>query len=86
MENVISFETKQPVGESSEPGEEKPDVKKMMLEAAGDIDFEDMVILGRERGSGMTHFYSIHGDFPVLLWLIEAAKMQLLSPQKPLRS
>ena len=83
MDNVISFETKQPVTEAtnSEIDTVTPNIQETMLAAAGEVKFSDMIILGIEEGTNQTHFYSVNSDFPNMLWLIESAKLQLLSPQ-----
>ena len=83
MDNVISFETKQPVTEetNSEIDTVTPNIQETMLATAGEVKFSDMIILGIEEGTNQTHFYSVNSDFPNMLWLLESAKLQLLSPQ-----
>lgn len=88
MENVISFETKQPVPVSDVEGileEQTVNVQEEVLKAASEIKFDDLLVIGRETGTNLIHFYSINREYPSMLWLLESAKLQVMSPQAPLR-
>jgi len=64
---------------------EELDIQTAVLEAASQIKFDDMMVLGRETDTGLIHFYSINREYPLMLWLLESAKLQVMAPQKPLR-
>lgn len=70
---------------NGEVEEEQINIQEEVLKAASEIKFEDMMVVGREEGTGLIHFYSINREYPFMLWLLESAKLQVMAPQKPLR-
>jgi len=64
---------------------EEIDIQAEVLKAASEIKFGDLMVIGREENTGLIHFYSINREYPFMLWLLESAKLQVMTPQKPLR-